>query len=191
MALMLFSVVQVVRGDLTLADSLQTWKTCENFGDLQFNLTNEVEYDTYFSDEATLRLHNIGNFTGGKIVSEYLKVTAASSPYVSKVTIAASDVGFLGYTDGSKCVFMVYEVVEYELTEYAEYANFTVAVMMKVNYDPELNKVTYVYVYYDEPFLEYFFGKLDTEATSDMICGTLETSCRSTWDSNGLADKDD
>ncbi|KAK3251770.1 hypothetical protein CYMTET_38897, partial [Cymbomonas tetramitiformis] len=174
-----------------LKATLETWKSCEAFGELSFDLMNEEEFDSYFNEDTKLRFHNLGNFTGGDITSDYLRVTLPSSPYVKNVTRQDFDYGFLGYTDGSKCVFMAYEALDYELTEYGSNAKFTVAVMMKINYDPELNRVTYVYVYYDEPFLEYFFGKLDTEATSDMICGTLETSCRSTWDNNGLADKDD
>ncbi|KAK3266327.1 hypothetical protein CYMTET_25041 [Cymbomonas tetramitiformis] len=174
-----------------VVETLATWHTCDRFDKVNFDLSNEAALEGYFTDDSILRLHNLGNLTGAQAMTEYLSVTTASSPYVGSITRKEFDYGFLGYTDGSKCVFMAYEILEYELSEHGGQANFTVAVMMKVNYDPELNKVTYVYVYYDEPFLEYFFGKLDTEATSDMICGTLETSCRSTWDSNALASQDE
>ncbi|KAK3266328.1 hypothetical protein CYMTET_25042 [Cymbomonas tetramitiformis] len=174
-----------------VAESMESWYSCDAFNDLDFDLSNENKYRRYFNEDTKFRFHNLGNFTGGDALSDYLKLTTESSPYVASLTRTQFDYGFLGYTEGSKCVFMAYEALDYELTEYGDNEKFTVAAMMKINYDPELNKVTYVYVYYDEQFLEYFFGKLDTEATSDMICDTLETSCRSTWDSNGLADKDD
>eukprot|EP00854_Cymbomonas_tetramitiformis_P029865 gene29865-37258_t len=109
----------------SIATTLQTWSTCQAFDDLEFDLSNEAKFSTYFNDDTKFRFHNLGNFTGGNTLSDYLKLTTESSPYVASITRTQFDTGFLGYTDGSKCVFMAYEALDYELTEYGSNAKFT------------------------------------------------------------------
>eukprot|EP00854_Cymbomonas_tetramitiformis_P021572 gene21572-25946_t len=133
-----------------------------------------------------MTLSQAGTFTGPDGISEYVHFSDASSPYIANYESLNHTVALTGFT-GTECIFSNFLTSYYELAE--EHAgpgvSLTVSVMMKLHYNPTLHKVTQMIVYYDAPFLKYFFEKLDTPATAQLICETMKTNqCKAVWEEN-------
>uniref|UniRef100_A0A7S3L903 Uncharacterized protein n=1 Tax=Amphora coffeiformis TaxID=265554 RepID=A0A7S3L903_9STRA len=154
---------------------------CVNFAALEFDLFAFDRYPVFFNENSTMVLAQAGEYFGPEDIEEYVRFASADSPYfASEESFNATNFPPSVDFATEECIFTLAGANFYEL-EPSTTIGGSVAVVFgaKIFYSPVENVITRVNIFYDTPWLEWFFGvALDTPATRSFVCDVLTSdSC--------------
>jgi len=176
----------------TSAPAVDTAMACMQFLSMEFGILNYDQYETYFKNDSYIILAEAGQYTGIEAMTEYVKFVTENSPFISTLTNLVTENHFMGYNETSEdCIFDNLYVSEWNTSALTNNQVWNVTAILKLFYSPAEHKVTRMYVYYDQAFLEFFFGEIDTPTTAELVCQTLENNCSAAWSLNNFSDESD
>eukprot|EP00992_Anisonema_acinus_P014880 TRINITY_DN9505_c0_g1_i1.p1 TRINITY_DN9505_c0_g1~~TRINITY_DN9505_c0_g1_i1.p1 ORF type:complete len:296 (+),score=34.23 TRINITY_DN9505_c0_g1_i1:46-933(+) len=155
------------------------------FSNLGFAFENFQRYGDYFDATTELTLSETGTYQGVDDILEYVAFLSTASPYFAAVTNSPPVVHYLGSNSDDGCIFLFLLSSHRVTTPYLRSTEYEVAVMTKLFYSPAKNKVTRINVFYDQPYLAFFFDVMDTELTRHFVCSTMASpGCNYVFDAN-------
>ena len=128
-----------------------------------------------YRDDSVMILPEAGSYVGESSILEYVKFADENfSPYVKQGPLnLGQQQKVIGYDGNGQCEYHWLRVSGYSMNEefVESESHFALPVLTKVFLSFEENYMTRAYVYYAQPFLEFYFGdQLNTEKVAEYVC---------------------
>lgn len=161
-----------------LQDELSPASCFFSFAAMNFVVDDLERYPDFFKDDSVMQLPQAGSYIGADGIKEYVGFLTPISPFIAKLTAKAESVSLTGIdTDKGLCEFVVFQQHQFEMEPWVTpYDAYNSTAMTKIYFSPSEGCIRRINVFFNENFLELFFGLLlNTDQTrSFAVCSVMQ-----------------